>query len=181
MVEIRRIREDEFEAFLRAGTLAFSAAAPTPEERDRFRPAFEVDRTAAAFDGASIVGTSAFYTFQLTLPGAGLLPAGGLSWVSVLPTHRRQGVLTEMMRAHFQGLPRPRRSRLDPLRLREPDLPALRLRGRCAARALAHRARVRALRRTRSKRLAASASSSGEKRCCVCPRSTTACVAPTRA
>ena len=102
MVEIRRIREDEFEAFLRARTLAFSAAAPTPEERDRFRPAFEVDRTAAAFDGASIVGTSAFYTFQLTLPGAGLLPAGGLSWVSVLPTHRRQGVLTEMMRAHFQ-------------------------------------------------------------------------------
>ena len=102
MVEIRRIREDEFEAFVRAGTLAFSDKPLTPEERERFQPAFEFDRTAAAFDGPSIVGTSASYTFQLTVPGGGQLPTGGLSWVSVLPTHRRQGVLTDMIRAHFE-------------------------------------------------------------------------------
>ena len=102
MVEIRPIREDEFEAFARVGTLAFSRAAQTVEERQRFQPAFEFDRTAAAFDGRSMVGTSATYTFELTVPGGALLPTGGLSWVSVLPTHRREGVLTEMMRAHFE-------------------------------------------------------------------------------
>ena len=49
-----------------------------------------------------MVGTSATYTFELTAPGGALLPTGSLSWVSVLPTHRREGVLTEMMRAHFE-------------------------------------------------------------------------------
>ena len=33
------------------------------------------------------------------MPGGALLPAAAVSWVSVLPTHRRRGVLTQMMAA----------------------------------------------------------------------------------
>jgi predicted acetyltransferase len=102
VVEIRPIRKDEFEAFTRVDTLGFTTAPPTPEQRERFRRGFEFDRSAVAFDGPSMVGTSASYSFELTVPGGALLPTGGLSWVSVVPTHRRQGVLTRMMRAQLE-------------------------------------------------------------------------------
>jgi predicted acetyltransferase len=35
----------------------------------------------------------------MTLPGGALLPAAAVSWISVLPTHRRRGVLTGTMAA----------------------------------------------------------------------------------
>ncbi|WP_275666284.1 GNAT family N-acetyltransferase, partial [Streptomyces cinnamoneus] len=38
------------------------------------------------------------YSFELTLPGEALVPAAGVTGVGVLPSHRRQGVLTAMMR-----------------------------------------------------------------------------------
>lgn len=102
MVEIRSIGEDEFESFIRVDTLGFTGTPATAEQRERFRRGFEFDRTAVAFDGPSMVGTSASYSFELTVPGGALLPTGGLSWVSVVPTHRRQGLLTRMMRAQLE-------------------------------------------------------------------------------
>ena len=58
---------------------------------------FEFDRSLAAFDGDAIVGTTAAYSFQLTVPG-GVVGAGGVTFVSVLPSHRRRGILSAMMR-----------------------------------------------------------------------------------
>ena len=46
-----------------------------------------------------MVGVSRTYSFELTMPGGAMLPAAAVSWVSVLPTHRRRGVLTQMMAA----------------------------------------------------------------------------------
>ncbi len=57
----------------------------------------EFDRTAAAFDGARMVGFGSSYSFSLTVPGASA-PAAGISNVSVLPSYRRRGILTAMMR-----------------------------------------------------------------------------------
>jgi predicted acetyltransferase len=101
VVEIRPIGEDEFEAFIHVDTLGFSTTPRTHEQLKRFRTGFEFDRTAVAFDGPSMVGTSTSYSFELTVPGGALLSTGGLSWVSVVPTHRRQGLLTKMMRAQL--------------------------------------------------------------------------------
>lgn len=44
-----------------------------------------------------MVAGSRNYSLELTLPGGPVLPAAGVSWVSVLPTHRRQGLLRLMM------------------------------------------------------------------------------------
>src|SRR5687767_10216906 len=52
---------------------------------------------AVTADGRPI-GTAGAYSFELTLPGEVLAPAAGVTIVGVLPTHRRQGVLTAMMR-----------------------------------------------------------------------------------
>jgi predicted acetyltransferase len=38
------------------------------------------------------------YSFQLSVPGQEVLPAAGVTFVAVLPTHRRRGVLSSMMR-----------------------------------------------------------------------------------
>jgi len=62
---------------------------------------FEADRSLAAFDpelsaGLGIVGTTGVYSFLMAVPGA-VLPTAGITAVSVLPTHRRRGILRSLM------------------------------------------------------------------------------------
>jgi predicted acetyltransferase len=61
------------------------------------------DRTLVAFDGEYAVGAAASYPFKLTIPG-GELPAAGVTWVGVLPSHRRRGVLRGMMRRQIDDV-----------------------------------------------------------------------------
>ena len=67
--------------------------------------AFEMDRNLLAMtaDGRP-VGTAGAYSFELTLPGAILVPVTGVTAVGVLPSHRRQGVLSAMMRHQLAEL-----------------------------------------------------------------------------
>lgn len=73
---------------------------PKPEHVEVMMQALELDRTFAAYDGGRLVGTGGAYTLELTVPG-GVVPCGGTTIIAVLPTHRRRGVLTEMMRFHL--------------------------------------------------------------------------------
>ncbi len=61
----------------------------------------ELDRTLAAFEGDEIVGTGRLFSFELTMPGGRLLPAAAVSWIAVLPTHRRRGILTAIKRTQL--------------------------------------------------------------------------------
>jgi predicted acetyltransferase len=61
-----------------------------------------LERTRAAFDRGDIVGTLGTFPFDVTAPGGTAVPMGGTTVVTVQPTHRRQGVLTAMMRAHLE-------------------------------------------------------------------------------
>ncbi|HZT95651.1 MAG TPA: GNAT family N-acetyltransferase, partial [Chloroflexota bacterium] len=63
-------------------------------------------RAIAAYDGDTIVGTSATKPFELTVPGPVSVPVAGVTAVSVLPTHRRRGILTEMMRTELESAKR---------------------------------------------------------------------------
>ena len=76
---------------------------PTPESAERFIKTLEVDRLTAAFDGSDMVATFGALTMILTVPG-GQLPMAGTTVVTVLPTHRRQGVLREMMDDHLRDV-----------------------------------------------------------------------------
>lgn len=93
---IRVISSDEFEEFAAVPGQAFLEEW-TPEAIEIERPVTEFDRTIAAFDGTQMIGTASAYTFRLTVPG-GVADAAGISLVSVLPSHRRRGILTDMMR-----------------------------------------------------------------------------------
>ncbi|RSS79459.1 GNAT family N-acetyltransferase [Streptomyces sp. WAC06614] len=59
----------------------------------------DLDRARAAFVDGRLVGTSQMLSLEVTVPGAGPVPMGGLTAVGVLPTHRRRGLLRAMMRA----------------------------------------------------------------------------------
>lgn len=95
--EIRAATRDEVNDVQRTMGFGFSFD-PIPAFNERFAEHAELDRTRCVFDGPTLVATSGAFTFDLTVPG-GTLPTGGVSLVSVLPTHRRRGLLREMMRA----------------------------------------------------------------------------------
>jgi predicted acetyltransferase len=105
---IRPISDDEYAAFRRVHDHSFNSG-PAPAARwPRLRRQFEAERSLAAFDpalpaGASIVGTTGAYSFQMAVPGA-VFPVAGVSAVSVLPTHRRRGILRSLMRRQIADI-----------------------------------------------------------------------------
>jgi predicted acetyltransferase len=75
--------------------------APTPAQVDAYRPDDGLDRTLGAFDDAGgLAGTARSFATELTVPG-GVVPAGAVTSVGVLPTRRRQGHLTRLMQAQL--------------------------------------------------------------------------------
>jgi predicted acetyltransferase len=107
-VEIRGIREDEFD---QATTVIFAAFGEIarPESIRNERRVAEIDRSLAAFDDGRIVAGAGAYSFVFSVPGAEVATAGVTS-VGVLPTHRRRGINTSLMRrvlddAHGRGEP----------------------------------------------------------------------------
>ncbi len=99
-LEIRPIRADEYAEYSRVLTRVFRGIGPDPVEVERSRPMVEIDRTRCAFEDGQLVGTSNGFGFAVSVPGASL-PTSGTTQVSVLPTHRRRGILRSMMRAHL--------------------------------------------------------------------------------
>ena len=95
---IRPIGEDELDRFIRVDEHAFNTTPWTEGDRRVALGQFEFDRTLAAFDDTTPVGVTMCYSFQLTVPGPQMLPAAGVTFVAVLPTHRRRGVLSSLMR-----------------------------------------------------------------------------------
>lgn len=95
---MRAIVEDELAAFVRADSLAFGAT-PDAHAVEDLRGRVDLGRTRAVFDGDDLVAASGTIAFELSLPGATCVRAAGVSWVGVVPTHRRRGALRLMMGA----------------------------------------------------------------------------------
>lgn len=98
-MEIRPTTDDDYDVFVDTLYAAFARFPDAPAEGGGLWAALEMDRGlfALAADGRPI-GTAAAYSFELTLPGEILVPVAGVTTVGVVPSHRRQGVLTAMMR-----------------------------------------------------------------------------------
>jgi predicted acetyltransferase len=107
--QIRAVEPGEFEAFVAADETAFGHH-PDEEDTALWRKAFEFDRSLAALDGPRIVGTTAALSLRITTPG-GELPMAGVTNVGVLPSHRRRGILTSLMRRQLEDV----RDRGEPL------------------------------------------------------------------
>jgi predicted acetyltransferase len=73
------------------------------ETRDREASVFEPERSLVADDAGAVVGHAAAYSRELTVPG-GPVPAAYVTLVGVAPTHRRQGLLSRMMRRQLEEI-----------------------------------------------------------------------------
>src|SRR5688500_6605781 len=95
-IEIRPLREGEEEALRTTMNVAFHEETPA-ESMGKWIGLIGHARTAVAFDGDRLVGTSGAFARPLSLPGGGELGCAGITIITVLPTHRRRGILTRMM------------------------------------------------------------------------------------
>jgi predicted acetyltransferase len=101
-IEIRNPSADELRAAMGAAQVAF-AEAPNDDDYARHSKMLPLDRFYAAYDNGTPVGTAADFPFLLTVPG-GELAAGGVTWVGVMPSHRRKGILTQLMRRELDDI-----------------------------------------------------------------------------
>jgi predicted acetyltransferase len=103
---IRPASHEESGAFRDVEDHAFHSPVMTPERIGLWERLFEAERSLVAIDpsavttpavsGGAVVGTAGAFTFRMAVPGA-VIPVAGVSYVSVLPTHRRRGILRSMM------------------------------------------------------------------------------------
>jgi predicted acetyltransferase len=100
-IEIRPMTPEHGDQFTTVIGTAFGESFTEEEVADHDRW-FEYDRSIGAFDGDRLVGTGGAYSMDLTLPGLTAIPIGGLTAISVLPTHRRRGILRSMIAYHFE-------------------------------------------------------------------------------
>ena len=96
-LEIRPVREDEAASYVEALSTAFLQRPDVERIAGEIWPIWEGGRTWAAVDDGQICGTFRSWPTELTVPGLACLPAAGVSAVTVLPTHRRRGVLRSMV------------------------------------------------------------------------------------
>ena len=97
-MDVRSITEDELEPFY--GTFMRSMNFPPPKDEyiAREKKSFAYERSVAAFDGGSIVGTAYSHPFELTLPGGAQVSAAGVTAISTASTHRRRGIVSTVKR-----------------------------------------------------------------------------------
>ncbi|MFF8829605.1 GNAT family N-acetyltransferase [Streptomyces sp. NPDC015131] len=102
--DLRVLRSGEWDRWYGQLELAFGGVPESPQERELWRSLTERERSIGVWDGDACVGTAGAFGFRLSVPGGALVPAAGVTMVSVAPTHRRRGVLTSMMRRQLDDV-----------------------------------------------------------------------------
>jgi predicted acetyltransferase len=72
------------------------------EDAERFAQWIDIERMHTAREDGRIVGGAGAFTFRMSVPGGSSVPAAGVTVVGVLPTHRRRGVLTALMKEQLE-------------------------------------------------------------------------------
>ncbi|MFN2525091.1 MAG: GNAT family N-acetyltransferase [Actinomycetota bacterium] len=108
-ITVRACRPEELRYFLETCETTFLWQFHE-QDLPRWERLIEPARLVCAFDEETLVGTGGAFSFNVTVPG-GELPAAGVTLVGVLPSHRRRGVLAQMMRFQLDDV----RARREPL------------------------------------------------------------------
>jgi len=101
-ITIRRLPPEAVESTLDLFDLAFGHSS-TSEERESERVILDDAAMFGAYDEDLLVGSTVGLPLQMTVPG-GTLGVCGVTGVSVLPTHRRRGILSKLMERQLTDL-----------------------------------------------------------------------------
>jgi predicted acetyltransferase len=95
-IEVRNVAPDQFAAAVDVISTAFLERPDIPAVAASMAEVWDPARTWLAWDGDRACGTFRSWATSLTVPGGAMLPAAAVAAVTVLPTHRRRGILTAM-------------------------------------------------------------------------------------
>ena len=102
-MRLRGVTPEEMDGgFTDAAMLAFHYEA-TDAEREHARLVDEPARALVWEDDGRIVATASAYSRDMSVPG-GTLPCAAVTAVTVVPSHRRRGLLTGLMRRQLDDL-----------------------------------------------------------------------------
>jgi predicted acetyltransferase len=101
-IEIRVCEPDELKVGL-TPIFHFFGSTPSDDGVAALARVLPADRMHMALDDGATVGGAGVFPFELTVPG-GRVRAAGVTVVGVLPTHRRRGILRQMMRAQLDDI-----------------------------------------------------------------------------
>lgn len=102
MRTVRTIEPSEIQDWVRQLSVGFHFEV-APGFPEYVLGTIDLDRAWASFDGERVVGTLRSWATELTVPGPRQVRAAALTNVTVAPTHRRQGRLTEMIDADLRA------------------------------------------------------------------------------
>jgi len=101
-LEIRTVQDDELTAYRTCMMTTFGEDLESDPEGDaRLRALIPAAQRWAVHDGGMIVATAATFDHAIGVPGGGTLPIAGLTMVTVRPTHRRRGILRQLIDTHL--------------------------------------------------------------------------------
>jgi predicted acetyltransferase len=87
------------------GLLDMAFSAPwTDAQYEAERKVWEPERSYVALDDGQLVGHTGTFSLKMTVPGAAGVPVAGVTMVGVLATHRRRGILRDLMRAQLTAV-----------------------------------------------------------------------------
>lgn len=95
-VEVRPAHPDDLAEMVAVDYRNFGHTV-SPGDVEAVDKLLDLDRFVVAVDGDRIVGLGGTYQMELTVPGGTTVPCSGVTWVSVLASHRRRGILRSMM------------------------------------------------------------------------------------
>ena len=97
-IRVRTVRNTEELALAMRGIGHYFGWAPTAEQVEPMLSYLPLDRMHAALDDGRIVAGAGVFPFELTVPGGNQIDSAGVTAVGVLGTHRRRGIISEIMR-----------------------------------------------------------------------------------
>jgi len=101
-LEVRVCEPDELKVGL-TPIFHFFGSMPSEDGVAALARVLPADRLHMALEDGVTVGGAGVFPFELTVPG-GRVRAAGVTVVGVLPTHRRRGILRQMMRAQLDDV-----------------------------------------------------------------------------
>jgi predicted acetyltransferase len=101
-LRVRTVEASEIDAWTRCMGVGFLYTVPDGYG-EYFLGDVDLHRTWGAFDGEHVVGTLRSFATPFTVPGPTEVEVAALTNVTVAPTHRRRGLLTEMITSELRA------------------------------------------------------------------------------
>jgi predicted acetyltransferase len=98
MIDIRTTRPEEYRIAAATANAALLTAPPDDDTWEKAQASWADSDSLSAWDGGRCVGHVCGYRLDTVVPGGARLPTCGVARMGILPTHRRRGLASGLVR-----------------------------------------------------------------------------------